>query len=123
MSIFNKHRIFCPRAFELRRIAAGIVFSLCGGVYAQQVPVMPGFGTAKQIPDEQRTINNVNVNIEGKQNVSKEAVYAHIRLRKGMKFDQRALDLSTSPYARFTPPDFTTLSMPKEAWTQTGIST
>lgn len=98
MSIFNKHRILCPRAFELRRIAAGIaagiVFSLCGAVYAQQVPVMPGFGTAKQIPDEQRTINNVNVNIEGKQNVSKEAVYAHIRLRKGMKFDQRALDQS-----------------------------
>lgn len=99
MSIFNKHRIFCPRALELRRIAAGIaagvVFSLCGvGIYAQQIPVMPGFGTAKQIPDEQRTINNVNVNIEGKQNVSKEAVYAHIRLRKGMKFDQRALDQS-----------------------------
>ena len=99
MSIFNKHRIFCPRALELRRIAAGIAagvaFSLCGvGIYAQQVPVMPGFGTAKQIPDEQRTINNVNVNIEGKQNVSKEAVYAHIRLRKGMKFDQRALDQS-----------------------------
>ena len=37
---------------------------------------------------------SVNVNIEGKQTVSKEAVYAHIRLRKGMKFDQRALDQS-----------------------------
>ena len=97
MSTFRRISIFAGRrAAAPRRLWAGVAAFLAASVAAvcAQQGALPGFGAAGGIPDEQRTINNVNVNVEGKQGVSKEAVYAHIRLRKGMKFDQRALDQS-----------------------------
>lgn len=93
MSTFNN---FLRRAAakSARALLASALFALLApsfSLFAQQSPLM---GDSKKIPDEERVIGSVNVNIEGKQTVSKEAVYAHIRLRKGMKFDQRALDQS-----------------------------
>lgn len=93
MSTFNN---FFRRAAakSVRALLASALFALLApsfSLFAQQSPLM---GDSKKIPDEERVIGSVNVNIEGKQTVSKEAVYAHIRLRKGMKFDQRALDQS-----------------------------
>ena len=93
MSTFNN---FFRRAAakSARALLASALFALLApsfSLFAQQSPLM---GDSKKIPDEERVIGSVNVNIEGKQTVSKEAVYAHIRLRKGMKFDQRALDQS-----------------------------
>lgn len=93
MSTFNN---FFRRAAakSARALLASALFALLApsfSLFAQQSPLM---GDSKKIPDEERVICSVNVNIEGKQTVSKEAVYAHIRLRKGMKFDQRALDQS-----------------------------
>lgn len=93
MSTFNN---FLRRAAakSARALLASALFALLApsfSLFAQQSPLI---GDSKKIPDEERVIGSVNVNIEGKQTVSKEAVYAHIRLRKGMKFDQRALDQS-----------------------------
>lgn len=93
MSTFNN---FFRRAAakSARALLASALFALLApsfSLFAQQSPLI---GDSKKIPDEERVIGSVNVNIEGKQTVSKEAVYAHIRLRKGMKFDQRALDQS-----------------------------
>ena len=93
MSTFNNffRRVAAKSA---RALLASALFALLApsfSLFAQQSPLM---GDSKKIPDEERVIGSVNVNIEGKQTVSKEAVYAHIRLRKGMKFDQRALDQS-----------------------------
>lgn len=93
MSTFNN---FFRRAAakSARALLASALFAMLApsfSLFAQQSPLM---GDSKKIPDEERVIGSVNVNIEGKQTVSKEAVYAHIRLRKGMKFDQRALDQS-----------------------------
>lgn len=93
MSTFNN---FLRRAAakSVRALLASALFALLTpsfSLFAQQSPLI---GDSKKIPDEERVIGSVNVNIEGKQTVSKEAVYAHIRLRKGMKFDQRALDQS-----------------------------
>lgn len=93
MSTFNN---FLRRAAakSVRALLASALFALLApsfSLFAQQSPLI---GDSKKIPDEERVIGSVNVNIEGKQTVSKEAVYAHIRLRKGMKFDQRALDQS-----------------------------
>lgn len=93
MSTFNN---FFRRAAakSVRALLASALFALLApsfSLFAQQSPLI---GDSKKIPDEERVIGSVNVNIEGKQTVSKEAVYAHIRLRKGMKFDQRALDQS-----------------------------
>lgn len=93
MSTFNN---FLRRAAakSARALLASALFALLApsfSLFAQQSSLM---GDSKKIPDEERVIGSVNVNIEGKQTVSKEAVYAHIRLRKGMKFDQRALDQS-----------------------------
>ena len=97
MSIFRRVYTFAGRrAHASRRVWAGIaaLFAASAASVCAQQGAFAGFGAAGGIPDEQRTVNNVNVNVEGKQSVSKEAVYAHIRLRKGMKFDQRALDQS-----------------------------
>lgn len=97
MSIFRRFYTFAGRrAHASRRVWAGIaaLFAASAASVCAQQGAFAGFGAAGGIPDEQRTVNNVNVNVEGKQSVSKEAVYAHIRLRKGMKFDQRALDQS-----------------------------
>ena len=93
MSTFNN---FLRRAAakSARALLASALFAMLApsfSLFAQQSPLI---GDSKKIPDEERVIGSVNVNIEGKQTVSKEAVYAHIRLRKGMKFDQRALDQS-----------------------------
>ena len=93
MSTFNN---FFRRAAakSARALLVSALFALLApsfSLFAQQSPLI---GDSKKIPDEERVIGSVNVNIEGKQTVSKEAVYAHIRLRKGMKFDQRALDQS-----------------------------
>ena len=97
MSIFRRFYTYAGRrAFAPRGVLAGVAAFLAvsaASLCAQQGPIA-ALGAAGGIPDEQRTINSVNVNIEGKRSVSKEAVYAHIRLRKGMKFDQRALDQS-----------------------------
>ena len=97
MSIFRRFYTYAGRrAFAPRGVLAGVAAFLAvsaASLCAQQGP-LAALGATGGIPDEQRTINSVNVNIEGKRSVSKEAVYAHIRLRKGMKFDQRALDQS-----------------------------
>lgn len=93
MSTFN-NSLRRAAAKSARALLASALFALLApsfSLFAQQSPLM---GDSKKIPDEERVIGSVNVNIEGKQTVSKEAVYAHIRLRKGMKFDQRALDQS-----------------------------
>ncbi len=42
----------------------------------------------------QPLVDQISVKIEGSQNVSKEAILAHMKLRSGMQFDQKALDAS-----------------------------
>lgn len=93
MSTFNNffRRAAAKSARALLASALFALFAPSFSLFAQQSPLI---GDSQKIPDEERVIGSVNVNIEGKQTVSKEAVYAHIRLRKGMKFDQRALDQS-----------------------------
>lgn len=96
--MFKSFNSFCTNFSKLGTFSAGIavafVVAVCmPSANAQQHAVNPLAGVVKNA-DESRTINNVNIIVEGKQNVSKEAILAHIRLRKGMKFDQSALDQS-----------------------------
>lgn len=48
----------------------------------------------EDVKEDSLVIDSIDYDISGPKNVSKEAVGAHVRLRKGMKFDQKALDQS-----------------------------
>ena len=50
--------------------------------------------TGKKIDEQSLTINRINYKIEGTKTISEDAIRAHVRLRKGMKFDQKSLDQS-----------------------------
>jgi len=62
---------------------------------AAALPILQPSASAQTQPDESALIiDQINYNITGPKSVAIEAVSAHVRLRKGMKFDQRALDQS-----------------------------
>ncbi len=61
-------------------------FALCASVSAQIA--------GKPIDEQSLIINKINYNIEGTKSISEDAITAHVRLRKGMKFDQKSLDQS-----------------------------
>jgi len=73
--------------------------------YAQQLPGLPGVGGAsgatavaaqKQQPADgsDYIVDRISFRFEGPKHVSEDAVMAHMKLRKGMQFDQRSLDAS-----------------------------
>ncbi len=61
-------------------------FSVCASVSAQI--------SSKPVDEQSLTINKITYNIEGTKSISEDAITAHVRLRKGMKFDQKSLDQS-----------------------------
>ena len=48
----------------------------------------------KKVDEQSLIINRINYKIEGPKSISEDAITAHVRLRKGMKFDQKSLDQS-----------------------------
>ena len=50
--------------------------------------------TGKKVDEQSLIINRINYKIEGPKSISEDAITAHVRLRKGMKFDQKSLDQS-----------------------------
>ena len=71
----------------LKCLAVFGAFALCTAVSAQ-------VAGGKKIDEQSLTINRITYKIEGPKTVAEEAVRAHVRLRKGMKFDQKSLDQS-----------------------------
>ena len=71
----------------LKCLAVFGAFALCAAVSAQ-------VAGGKKIDEQSLTINRITYKIEGPKTVAEEAVRAHVRLRKGMKFDQKSLDQS-----------------------------
>lgn len=71
----------------LKCLAVFGAFALCTEVSAQ-------VAGGKKIDEQSLTINRITFKIEGPKTVAEEAVRAHVRLRKGMKFDQKSLDQS-----------------------------
>ena len=71
----------------LKCLAVFGAFALCTEVSAQ-------VAGGKKIDEQSLTINRITYKIEGPKTVAEEAVRAHVRLRKGMKFDQKSLDQS-----------------------------
>ena len=71
----------------LKCLAVFGAFALCSAVSAQ-------VAGGKKIDEQSLTINRITYKIEGPKTVAEEAVRAHVRLRKGMKFDQKSLDQS-----------------------------
>ena len=71
----------------LKCLAVFGAFALCTEVSAQ-------VAGGKKIDEQSLTINRITFKIEGPKTVAGEAVRAHVRLRKGMKFDQKSLDQS-----------------------------
>ncbi len=71
----------------LKCLAVFGAFALCTSVSAQ-------VAGGKKIDEQSLTINRITYKIEGPKTVAEEAVRAHVRLRKGMKFDQKSLDQS-----------------------------
>ncbi len=74
-------------SFALKCLAVFGAFALCTAVSAQ-------VAGGKKIDEQSLTINRITYKIEGPKTVAEEAVRAHVRLRKGMKFDQKSLDQS-----------------------------
>ena len=92
MSIFKPLRNFSPAyggraalAATFRILVASVFCGLCSLLNAQ---------TPAAIDEDSLIIDAINYRIEGPKNVSKDAVSAHVKLRKGMKFDQNSLDQS-----------------------------
>lgn len=71
----------------LKCLAVFGAFALCTAVSAQ-------VAGGKKIDEQSLTINRITYKIEGPKTVAEEAVRAHVKLRKGMKFDQKSLDQS-----------------------------
>lgn len=71
----------------LKCLAVFGAFALCTALSAQ-------VAGGKKIDEQSLTINRITYKIEGPKTVAEEAVRAHVRLRKGMKFDQKSLDQS-----------------------------
>ncbi len=69
-----------------KRLALAASITLCAFTSFAQMS-----GASKE---ESMVIDRVDYNITGARNISKEAISAHVRLRKGMTFDQKALDQS-----------------------------
>ncbi len=84
MMLFNKH------SASAALFALFAHFAIFSTVYAQQK-------TATETPEDAQNIfiiDKLAVHFEGSSHVAEDAVMAHIKLRKGMNFDQRALDAS-----------------------------
>ena len=73
--------------FAMKAALASSAVASCAAVFAQ-------VGGGKAVDEQSMTINRITYKIEGPKTISEDAVTAHVRLRKGMKFDQKALDQS-----------------------------
>ena len=71
-------------AFRVAAIAAAI--AACSAAHGQTA--------GKPVDEQTLTINRITYKIEGPKTISEDAITAHVRLRKGMKFDQKSLDQS-----------------------------
>lgn len=80
-------------SFFSKSALKALAITIAIGTVSAQAQVSP-LGVQSAVKEDSLVVDQVNVNITGIHNVSKEAVYAHIKLRKGMKFDQRSLDQS-----------------------------
>ncbi len=87
-------RVFC---------AAGALFFASAQVFGQVLPPTGGplrpsaLAPQRETMEEQQarmTVERISIRFEGPQHVSEDAVMAHVKLRKGMNFDQRSLDAS-----------------------------
>ena len=66
-------------AFRVAAIAAAI--AACSAAHGQTA--------GKPVDEQTLTINRITYKIEGPKTISEDAITAHVRLRKGMKFDQK----------------------------------
>lgn len=82
MSIFNHFK-----KAALPALICAVALALAPAVFAQ----VPATGAPSE---DSLEIDRIDYKIEGPKSISTDAISAHVRLRKGMKFDQRALDQS-----------------------------
>jgi len=54
----------------------------------------PQTAQAQEQQAQQPIIGNINIKFEGVQSIAKEAVLGHLKIKKGMPFDQKSLDAS-----------------------------
>jgi len=72
-------------------VYAGCLFALSSSVFCASASAQMA---GKSIAEEALTINKVSYKVEGLKTIAEAAITAHVRLRKGMKFDQKLLDQS-----------------------------
>ena len=81
-----------------RAFLCGAVFFACAlfAVSAQaQTALLPSLSpNAKTVDEGTLDVGNINYRIEGTRSISTDAIKAHVKLKKGEKFDQRFLDQS-----------------------------
>lgn len=93
--MMSAFKFFQSHACGIFATSAGAIKSAlaCAGL-AASLAASAQTGPSDRIDEGSLVVDRITYNIEGPKNVSEEAVAAHVRLRKGMKFDQKSLDQS-----------------------------